>query len=540
MRWVSNGFRGVCFAAAASLGLGATGTGQDIGDERAVPMHLGAGEEFSLSLEDLLGHGGHLFTTKWTRFDGMGRPFTKGTGTPLADPAEPLLFPRNFNRLSSPESTSCAGCHADPGPGGSGEFFTNAFVLAERFDFATFDPTDAVPTKETADESGAATSSETIGNTRSTPALFGAGYVEMLAREITIDLQAIRNSIPPDGSASLRSKGLDFGTLTRAADGTWVTTGVVGIPGGSLATSGALDPPSLVILPFSHAGATVSIRQFTVGAFNHHLGVQASERVGDGLDIDQDGVADEATRGDVTAVSLFQATLPPPGRVIPKNKALRSVIQQGEHVFVEVGCASCHVPCLPLTDWTFTEPNPFNPQGMLQEGDAYHSGFGSLAVDLTSKNLPLPRLVPTKKGTKVIEVFAFTDMKLHDITSGLADPNREPLDMHEVPGTPEFFAGNSRFLTARLWGVADGMPYFHHGKYTTLRDAIEAHAGEASGVTSKWKLRTSGERNAVIEFLKSLRVLPEKAKALVVDPNGKKAKWTEFPWTCGQDVPPLP
>ena len=46
-------------------------------------------------------------------------------------------------------------------------------------------------------------------------------------------------------------------------------------------------------------------------------------------------------------------------------------------------------------------------------------------------------------------------------------------------GSPAFFAGNSRFLTRKLWGAANEPPYFHHGKYTTMREAIHAHAGEA-------------------------------------------------------------
>src|SRR5690606_24370138 len=114
---------------------------------KAVPFHLEDGEEYAVPLKKLLAHGEHLFGVKWTVADGMGRPQLKGDGAPLSDPTDPLVFPRNFNRLSSPEATSCGGCHADPRLGGGGEFFTNAFVLAERFDYATFDLADPVMTK---------------------------------------------------------------------------------------------------------------------------------------------------------------------------------------------------------------------------------------------------------------------------------------------------------------------------------------------------------------------------------------------------------
>jgi hypothetical protein len=84
------------------------------------------------------------------------------------------------------------------------------------------------------------------------------------------------------------------------------------------------------------------------------------------------------------------------------------------------------------------------------------------------------------------------------------------------------------------------MPYYHHGEYTTLRQAVEAHAGEASGVMTLWNALTPAKRNEVIEFLKSLQILPSNAKGLVCDANGKKTGWPTFPWVVGQDVPPLP
>jgi hypothetical protein len=62
----------------------------------------------------------------------------------------------------------------------------------------------------------------------------------------------------------------------------------------------------------------ISLRQLTNNAFNHHHGIQSEERFGAGVDADGDGVVNELTRADVTAVTLFQATLPVPIQVIPK------------------------------------------------------------------------------------------------------------------------------------------------------------------------------------------------------------------------------
>jgi CxxC motif-containing protein (DUF1111 family) len=99
-------------------------------------------------------------------------------------------------------------------------------------------------------------------------------------------------------------------------------------------------------------------------------------------------------------------------------------------------------------------------------------------------------------------------LKLHDITSGPDDPNVEPLDMQQQPGTPAFYASNRRFLTRRLWGIANVPPYFHHGQFTTMREAVLAHCGEASESRLKFERLTDYQRDAVIEFLKTLQVLP--------------------------------
>lgn len=531
------------FAAGAVLValLASSTLAQDTGAELGLPDRLADGEEFVLKLKDLVTHGAHVFGAQWTVQEGQGRPQTKGTGGALSDPSDPLEFPRNFNRISAPDSNSCGGCHNSPRAGGAGDFVTNVFVLGQRFDHATFDAADALPTKGASDENGSPVTLQEIAASRQTIGMFGSGYIEMLARQITVDLQALRDGLAADGSVELVSKGVSFGTLARDVGGNWDTGAVEGLSAPSLASSGAGDPPNLIVRPFHQAGAVISLRQFTNNAYNHHHGIQSTERFGAGNDPDDDGVIDELGIADVSASTIFQATLPPPGRVIPKDATLREAIARGEQAFVDVGCSSCHVPCLPLDEGgeVFVEPNPFNPSGNLQPGDVYETQYGSLEVDLNGRSLPRPRLKADKKSG-VTPVFAFTDFKLHDITAGPGDPNVEPLDMQQPAGSPGFFGGNGRFLSARLWGVANQMPYYHHGQYTTMREAIEAHAGEADGVMANWAGLTESQRADVLEFLKSLQVLPERARTLVINEKGQRSKWQDFPWECGQDVPALP
>lgn len=493
-----------------------------IGREVAISQHMDDGSEFEAGIEELVRHGEKLFVANWTSQEGGGRPLTKGTGAPLADPDSPLVFPRNFNRLSAPDANSCAGCHNSPHglAGGGGDFVTNAFVLAQRFDFVTFDLADTIATRGALDEGGLFPTLDTIANSRSTLGMFGSGYIEMLARQMTADLQDIRNGIPPGGAAALASKGIDFGELSRSADGSWDVSAVEGLPGSSLVTGGPDAPPNLIIRPFHQAARVVSLREFSVNAFNHHHGIQATERFGKGEDPDGDGYVDEITRADVTAVSVFQATLAVPGRVIPNDPEIEAAVLRGEEMFSTVGCAQCHVPSLPLDDhgWFFSEPNPYNPPGNLQAGEA-----PTLTFDLNDRRLPSPRLKSDRSG--VVEVPAYTDLKLHDLTDGPDDPNREVLDMQVPANTLEFFAGNGLFLTKKLWGAANELPYFHHGKFATMREAIEAHGGEATEVRAAYRNLSAHDQDCIIEFLKTLQVLPKGTKALVLDENGRAKPW---------------
>jgi hypothetical protein len=293
-----------------------------IGSEKAIPKHLQDGEEFEISLPALLKHGEDLFRAPWTIQEGAGRPMTKGTGAALSDPSAPLLFPRNFNRISAPDANSCFGCHSQPRAGGGGDVVTNVFVLGQRFDFVTFDANDPIATRGSRDESGRLASQQSIANERATLGMFGSGFIEMLARQMTADLQTIRDSTAPGMSKPLIAKGVSFGVIARFADGRWDTSRVEGIPTVSLVPVGSTTAPSLVIRPFHQAGRVVSLREFSNNAFNHHHGIQSTERFGAGFDPDGDGFVNEMTRADVTAVTVFQATLAVPGRVIPRDRAV--------------------------------------------------------------------------------------------------------------------------------------------------------------------------------------------------------------------------
>src|SRR5713226_788423 len=503
--------------------------GSEMGREVAIPKHLQDGEEFTTPLGQLIQYGAQLFVAKFTIQEGAGRPLTKGTGNRLSDPSSPLVFPRNFDRLSSPDANSCSGCHNAPFAGGGGDRVTEVFVLAQRFDHLTFDHNDGITLRGAVDESGKFVTLDNATNDRKTIGMNGSGYLEMVARQMTADLQAIAAATTTGTSRQLVTKGVSFGILTHNGDGTWNTSKVVGLSAPSLKASGTA-PPSLIILPYHQASAVVSIRQFTNNAMNHHHGMQSEERFGLNTDPDGDGVTNELTVADITAISLFQATMAVPGRVIPNDEVIERAIRNGERLFDQVACNSCHLDALPLDHhgWIYSEPSPYNPAGNLQVGTAnYPLTAPPLSVDLTSDDLPQPRLHPTAGG--VVMVPAYTDLKLHDIsaTSNPAtDPECEPLDQNQPAASPGFFAGNCKFITRKLWGFYNqGGAFMHHGKFTTAREAIEAHNGEALSSRQAFDTLPKHQQNEVIEFLKSLQVLPTGATSLVVDENGRPKAW---------------
>jgi hypothetical protein len=500
-----------------------------IGREVAIARHLEDDEEFRTSLPDLVEHGRKLFAANWTEQEGGGRPLMKGTGKELTDPSRPLVGTRAFNRISAPDANSCAGCHNAPYgiTGGGGDFVTNVFVLAQRFDFVTFERDDALPTRSGTDEGKQPIKLDTVGNSRSTPGMFGAGYLEMLAREITTDLHAIRDQMALGDTRALVSKGISFGTLTRRADGMWDTSKVEGMGRLSLLAPMPIDRPTLIVRLWHQASNVISLREFTNTSFNHHHGIQSTERFGRNTDPDGDGFMNEMTRADVTAAAVFQATLQVPGRVIPNDRDVEEAVLTGERVFAQIGCARCHVPELPLTrnGWIYTEPNPFNPATNLRPGDA-----ATLRLDLSDPRLPQPRLAPSADNPDVIMVPAYTDFKLHDVTDPDDPAAAEPIDMNQSLVSAKLRGGNRRFVTRRLWGAANEPPYFHHGRFTTLRQAVLGHHGEALKERRVFEQLPADQQDGLVEFLKTLQVLPPGTRHLIIDEQGRERRWPPA-WT---------
>jgi CxxC motif-containing protein (DUF1111 family) len=137
-------------------------------------------------------------------------------------------------------------------------------------------------------------------------------------------------------------------------------------------------------------------------------------------------------------------------------------------------------------------------------------------VDLNDPALPAPRLSPSPGAPEAVQLQVYTDFKLHDIG-----------DVPAAGGARG--ATDPRFLTRRLWGAGNQPPYFHHGLFTTLRQAVVAHGGEALDARLSFQRLSSDDQSALIEFLKSLQVLPPGTRDLVVDEHHRVRSWPSKP-----------
>jgi CxxC motif-containing protein (DUF1111 family) len=178
--------------------------------------------------------------------------------------------------------------------------------------------------------------------------------------------------------------------------------------------------------------------------------------------------------------------------VLPVHPGARRAAEAGARLFRELGCASCHIPALPLERAVFTEPNPYNPAGNLRVGDVKKP----FAVDLTEL---AARAGMARDEQGRILVPLYSDLKRHRI----ADEER-PHFANEL--LAQRFVNRDEFLSARLWGVGSTGPYGHRGDVTTLDEAIRHHGAQGAEARRRYEALDDNGRGAVIEFLLSLKL----------------------------------
>ena len=439
-----------------------------LGEGPMIKNHFDQNKINDYDLEEIIEHGEFLFKVSFNELDGLGRPETSGT-TKTRPRRE---SPQNFNRISGPDANACVACHNLPRIGGGGDNSNNVFGLASDIDFATLEGSVG-----SEDDSSSVLD---ITNERNTIGVFGSGLVELLSREITSDLLNIvekskKLSIDENKviKADLESKGINYGYIEVHPNGFVDRSNVDGIDS------------DLVLRPFIQKGVIGTLRDFSNISMNHHHGMQSEELAGLNSDLDRDGIVNELTEGDITAVTIFQATLDFPDNIFSENEEIKSAQLKGKELFNNIGCASCHMPTLPLKSLMFVEPGPLNTE----ISTTIVESKKTLVVNLEDY---VSKLDKDKDGNYLIPIWS--DLKRHDMGAKL--DNERPLQK----GVPTNY-----WLTKKLWGFYSEPPFLHHGRANLLNDVIEMHQGDAKISSDAYFELDSSEQQYLIEFLKSFK-----------------------------------
>jgi hypothetical protein len=448
--------------------------------------------------------GDELFEVGFDAVAGGGANVGDGgrfTRVPRADLTGTDQWASHFPvRATGPNAASCVACHQGAEFGGAGDGSGAAELNVVR------------------DPQGSAEPGRFIQ--RNTPHLFGLGALQRLAEEMTVDLRVQFDAGVAQACASSRSvavpiasKDVDFGTIVVDCNGMVDAKGVIGVDA------------DLQLRPLQWKGTEPTVRSFSRGAEHNELGVQPVELVGDAIDGDGDGVVDELTIADMTAMAVYLAGQPRPVselelnqlrlQLIRNREGARSVdlglpelsredvsrILRGEDLFEAIGCADCHRPALVIDDPRFSEPSTV--AGFFD--DPFPAGQPRLAqtirFDLTrdlpdnqfvvaGRRVDLGNFERTRSGGAIIRLYG--DLKRHDMGPELA----ENID--------ETGHGASMWLTKELWGVGSTAPYLHDGRATTLTEAILEHGGEGAPSRAAFAALPDDDQASVVRFLDNL------------------------------------
>lgn len=200
------------------------------------------------------------------------------------------------------------------------------------------------------------------------------------------------------------------------------------------------------------------LRNQDAGAFAGDIGITSSIQPETDCTPSQTGCRNAINGGqpeirdsDIDMLEFYSQTLAVPAR---RDMDDPQVIE-GEELFSEIGCASCHTP-------------------------KFKTGKHKV------------------KAVANQTIHPYTDLLLHDMGEGLAD------------GRPDFQATGSEWRTPPLWGIGlvhvvnKHSRFLHDGRARGLEEAILWHGGEAENAKEQFRHLSQEQRAAVIRFLESL------------------------------------
>lgn len=201
-----------------------------------------------------------------------------------------------------------------------------------------------------------------------------------------------------------------------------------------------------------------SVRQQNATAFVGDIGITSDLFPSENCLPGQSACLEARTGGtpEVDELKLDRVTFYARTLAVPARRDVEDPrVEQGEQIFYEIGCATCHVATMTTGD----------------------SDIPSLSDQV---------------------IHAYTDLLLHDMGPGLADDR------------PDFLATGQEWRTAPLWGIGlvetvnGHTRYMHDGRARSLEEAIFWHGGEAEGARNRAAELSDEQMDALLAFLGSL------------------------------------
>ena len=450
-----------------------------------------------VSPNQLIDLGRAIFLRRFSREEGYGHKL----------PNHPPRSRFQRGHFGGPDASACVDCHWKGGFAGSGDRVDNTYAFGDGNTLSTAEP-------------------------RNPPALWGLGWVQIIAEEMSSELQSLKEEASQKvrtTQKSLRvellSKGISFGFITVQPQGLIDYSELEGVD------------QDLVIKPFGWRGVFSSLREFVEISAHKHLGLQSERLIhapyaeielgnGPKNDPDQDGILQELSEGQITALVVFLATLDSPQIEIPTHglyqyppkfgplefidtPAFADRWQKGALLFEQVGCAHCHRPLLPVSQSVFKsawfDVNPIKHPPQKHKNLNYlptpetirPKGHYQLDLSQWAAHPHPESKVTIDQGQKQVQwlVPVFSDFKRHRMGDALKG-------LYSERGVP-----SDTYITRRLWGLRKTSPYLHHGGAITFEEAIKAHDGdgsEAEEAAEYYFSLNEDEKSSVRLFLSSL------------------------------------
>lgn len=222
------------------------------------------------------------------------------------------------------------------------------------------------------------------------------------------------------------------------------------LPGFITAMADAIPRGNQYIFRFGKKAGAYNLLHQTVNAYNQDIGITSAFEPTDtytGLIIEPE-ISAETVHDVVFYIQTLKAPI--------QRQSGEEHIQYGKQLFISAGCEKCHRQTL---------TTGYSPVEALS-----HKQFSP-----------------------------YTDLLLHDMGPGLDD------------GYTEGIANSSEWRTAPLWGIglapkSQGGSFFllHDGRANSIENAIMMHGGEAAASATNFYNLNKQDKDALIQFLKSL------------------------------------